>query len=193
MLLAGCSSGPPNTPVPGLNGLVGQGSGGGQDDVAPGEAVGFTAFLVNDTGKPLVLRGATLLAMQELPAPKLARLGFVPGNSFFGSGPPWPAGAKKVEGIRVYPLDGAVIPSGSSPRYIAYGVEATKPGPYYSWGLRLTVEIGGRLFHVDASGASVACVVPRSGPKPPCFNMNDNTPDDLAQAGEMKPPAGGWG
>jgi hypothetical protein len=142
----------------GLNGDTGNGQMQGNSELVGHRAPHYQTYLVNNSGGPVTIESATLIALPGQRTPTLAaRQGveLYPGD--ITRGRPW-------MGARLARMHGFVLRAGGD-AYIDYALYADKPGFYGAAGLRLTVKEGSSIDTVDAIAGDALCVYSRRVPR----------------------------
>lgn len=122
----------------------------------------FSAFLLNSSGRTVVLRSARLVPLHGFRAPRLAYVAIEMGKDFVASDRGYLRPGRPGSRIPIAAFAGHRI-ANRSRATILYGVVATRQGNYAADGLRVEVSSGGSVGSVFVSGRSAFCVVPHLG------------------------------
>jgi hypothetical protein len=141
------------SPASGLDGNIGAG-GSATLAVTPGRPADFTGFLVNNTGRVVILKSARLLPLKGFLAPQLIHEAIEPGKSFATSDPGWPPTGPK---LRLKDFAGYRISPGRRVN-ILYSVVAAKVGEYADTGIEVSVLVDGRTATVDVISFAGTCI-----------------------------------
>ncbi|HUY61755.1 MAG TPA: hypothetical protein VMW49_07755 [Candidatus Dormibacteraeota bacterium] len=162
---------------------------------SPGQSVTFGGYLLNRGPRPLVVEGASLVAADGQPLPKLVGVGILT-NGTPGTPPPtgvgWPPPEGGLAGAHPYPVSpllGAVLPpaggrGGRSPsvRIVLFGVAAPAPGTYFSAGLEITYRVGRHTYHGTIWSVGELCAQPGGQAVKVCSTAALQLGDQVLQA-----------